>query len=408
MCKAPLVPTPESPAERRLRVALDATPLLGPRTGVGAFCAGALEGLGRRSDLCVSAFAVTWRRRRRLPPELPPGVRALQRSMPARPLHLAWRRLGMPAAERFLGPCDVVHGTNYVVPPTRAAARVVTVHDLTAERFPQLCDASSLAFPALVRRAVAEGAWVHTPSQFVAAEVVERLGADPTRVRAVPHGIPHSPNTASDGASGRLPNSVTAGRGPFILSVGTVEPRKDYPSLVRAFDRLAGDHREVNLVIAGGDGWGSHALDDAVEVSPWRDRIVRTGYVDEATLGALRADATLLAYPSVYEGFGFPPLEAMAAGVPVVATSAGAVPEVVGDAGVLVPPGDVDALAAALTAVLDDSDLRRQLVERGRERAAGFTWELCASGLTELYHAAADAAGASGPSGAAESSPRPR
>ena len=122
-----------------------------------------------------------------------------------------------------------------------------------------------------------------------------------------------------------------------------------------------------------------------------RDRIVRLGYVDDDGLARWLAGAAVLAFPSVYEGFGFPPLEAMAAGVPVVATAAGAVPEVVGDGAVLVAPGDVDALAGALVAVLGDADVRAALIDKGRCRAARFTWEACGAGLAELY---ADAAGA--------------
>ena len=371
-----------------LRVAVDATPLLGARTGVGEFCRGALSGLASlapAAGLDVSAFAVTWRRRQRLPPALPAGVRSTQRAMPARPLHMAWHHADAPPIEWFVGRVDVVHGTNYVVPPTRLAARVVTVHDLTMIRFPELCDASTLVFPDLVRRAVARGAWVHTPSRYVADEVVAEFGADPGRVRAVPHGVPgRERRPVGSGPVLTLPAGTTR----YVLAVGTVEPRKDLPGLVRAFDLLAAERPDVALVIAGGDGWGSAVFDDTVAASSFGARVVRTGYVDDATLAALLDDAAVLAFPSVYEGFGLPPLEAMAAGVPVVATAVGAVPEVVGDGGLLVPPGDVDALAGALADVLDDPALGAGLVARGRARASSFTWDACAEGLARLYREA--------------------
>lgn len=370
----------------RRRVAVDATPLLGAATGVAAFCAGALGALAIRRDLSMSAYAVTWRRRHLLPPVLPPGVSAVTRAMPARPLHLAWRRTGLPPAEWFIGPVDVVHGTNYVVPPTRHAARVVTVHDLTSLRFPEMCDPPTLVFPELVRRAVGEGAWVHTPSRFVADEVVACLGADPARVRAVAHGVPGLVGSSTDEAPASWPLPEGANR--YVLAIGTVEPRKDFPNLVRAFDRLSAGHPDVALVIAGSDGWGADALTNEIERATWRRRIMRTGYVPAPQLSALLAGAAVLAYPSVYEGFGFPPLEAMAAGVPVVATAAGAIPEVVGNGGALVPPGDADELAAALSRVLDDTGIRDALVATGRDRAAEFTWERCAAGLAALYEEA--------------------
>jgi glycosyltransferase involved in cell wall biosynthesis len=383
VCKAPRVSLDDPQGRDRLTVAVDATALLGQRTGVGMFCQGALGALGARSDLDMAAFAVTWRRRHLLCPLVPATVRVIDRPMPARPLHRLWSRWSVPPVEWFTGPADVVHGTNFVVPPTRHAARVVTVHDLTTVRYPQMCDAATLRFPAMVRRAVAEGAWVHTPSQFVADEVVAEFGASPDRVRVVHHGIPvHEPSTApSPGPVVALP----PGTHRYVLALGTVEPRKDLPGLVRAFDLIAPDHADVALVLAGSLGWGNDALDQAVTASPWKHRIVRPGYIDDHLLADLVAGAWVLAYPSVYEGFGFPPLEAMAAGVPVVATAVGAIPEIVGTAARLVEPADTDALAGAVVGLLDDEEARILLIEQGRVRAAQFSWKACGEGLTALY-----------------------
>lgn len=373
---------------RRLAVALDATPLLGERTGVGAFCAAALRALGERGDLDLSAFAVSWRRRRGIVDLLPAGVRPVSRPLPARPVHATWRRSGFPPIELVTGPLDVVHGTNFVVPPARRAARVVTVHDLTTVRFPELCEPATLEFPAFVRRALAAGAFVHTPSAFVAAEVVEHFGADPARVRAVPHGAPADAGGTPAPASAARPPLV---EGPYVLALGTVEPRKDLPTLVRAFGAIAGDQPDLELVVAGRDGWGRAAFEEAVAASPARARIRRLGYVPADERDQLMAGAAVYCFPSRYEGFGMPTLEAMAASVPVVATAAGAVPEVVGEAAVLVPPGDAEALAGALSAVLDDRELRTRLVEAGRRRVAELTWERCAAGLVALYQDASAA-----------------
>jgi glycosyltransferase involved in cell wall biosynthesis len=381
------------PQERdRLSVAVDATPLLGLRSGVGMFCQGALGAMAVRDDLDVAAYAVTWRRRHLLRPLVPAGVRVVERAMPARPLHRAWGHSSFPPLEWFVGSRDVVHGTNFVVPPTRTAARVVTVHDLTAVHFPDMCDDATRIFPAIVRRAVAQGAWVHTPSEFVADEVRAEFAVAPDRVRVVYHGIPQhvAPSTTSTGPRPPAPAvTLPSGTARYVLALGTVEPRKDLPGLVRAFDRLAGDVPDVALVFAGARGWGDDALQRALAASPWRHRIVRLGYVDDAALRHVLAGAWVLAYPSVYEGFGFPPLEAMAAGVPVVATSVGAVPEVTGEAALLVAPSDVDALAGALSDVLVDEDRRRALITSGLARAALFTWVACAEGLARLYRDAA-------------------
>ena len=368
-----------------LRVALDATPLLGRPTGVGAFCAGVLEGLARRQDVAASAFAVSWRRRHLIDARVPPGITRCTRAMPARPLHAAWRVVDAPALEWFVGAVQVVHGTNYVVPPTRSAARVVTVHDLTTVRFPELCDRSTLAFPTLVRRALAGGAWVHTHSASVAAEVVETFGADPARVRAVASGIPPLGEPDERAHLRYLPSGVTR----YVLAVGTAEPRKDLPGLVAAFDLIAQARPDLGLVLAGPEGWGSAHLRRAIDASSARARVVVTGWVDDATLSGLLRHASVLAYPSLYEGFGYPPLQAMALGTPVVATRAGALEEVLADAALLVAPRDPEALAEAVSSVVDSEDVAAALRARGLARAATFDWDTCAAGLVALYRDAA-------------------
>lgn len=366
----------------RLRIAIDATPLIGARTGVGAFAAALLERLAGRSELTVTAYGVTWRGRRYLAGKVPVGVDVCRRPMAARPLRWAWERADVPPLEWWTGPVDVVHGTNFVVPPTAGASAVVTVHDLTSLHYPELCDAASLAFPSLVRRALDRGAWVHAVSAFVAHEVVTELGADPERVVAIHSGVP--PIAPAPPGTGRR----LAGAERYVLALGTVEPRKDLPLLVRAFDAVADARPELRLVIAGPDGWGAEALHRALDAAHHRRQIVRLGWVDDHQRSALLADATVMAYPSRYEGFGFPPLEAMATGVPVVATNAGALPEVLGDSATLVPVGDGDSLASALAGLLDDDDRRSAQIEAGYRQAQSYDWDTTADAMVGLYRQA--------------------
>ena len=395
LCKARPVPPPARPDGERLRVAVDATPLLGTRTGIGRFCAGVLSALGVRPEVDMRAFAVTWRQRHRLPPLVPPGVAVRQRAMPARPLHTVWRHSDIPPVEWFVGRADVVHGTNFVVPPSRRAARVVSVHDLTVLRFPELCDPATLGYPQMIRRAIAAGAWVHTDSRFVADEVVADFSIAPERVRTVYPGVavspsgsqPSAPPTTGAGTDRALPVGTTR----YVLAVGTIEPRKDYPGLVRAFDAVTDAQGDVALVIAGGEAWGATEFRAALDAARCRHKVRTLGYTSDGELAGWLAGAEVLVFPSLYEGFGFPPLEAMAAGVPVVATTAGSVPEVVGDAALLVAPRDVDALAGALVTVLGDAEARAALIARGRERVGRFTWEACAEGMVSLYGDAARA-----------------
>jgi glycosyltransferase involved in cell wall biosynthesis len=386
----PEVNAPE-PSPSRLRVALDATPLLGTPTGVGVFCLNALRALGARRDLDVRAFAVSWRRRAGIRLLLPPNVTARQRPMPARPLHALWARYPQPSIERFIGRVDIVHGTNFVVPPTGSAGAVVSVHDLTPLHHPELCNQATLAYPGLIRQALRRGAWVHTDSAFVAAEVVEAFDADPARVRVVMPGVPPLPSVTPDAVASVLASLLPHGTTRYILAIGTAEPRKDLPGLVRAFDRLALRHSDLALVLAGPPGWGEAALSSAVGQSRAGGRVIRTGWLEPLALAGLLRGASVLAFPSLYEGFGFPPLEAMACGVPVVATAAGSLPEVLGDGAALVAVGDHDGLVAALEQVLDDPLWRSQLIEAGTDRAASFSWDRCGDGLAQLYRDVAEA-----------------
>lgn len=367
---------------RPLRVAIDVTSLHDVRTGVGRFVQEVLPVVGARDDVDVRAFAVTLRGRR-LPELLPPGVQPRQRwPMAARPLRAIWQRSDLGRIERWTGPVDVVHGPNFVVPPARAA-QVVTIHDLTFLHHPELCTADVLRYPRLVDRALRRGAWVHTPSQFVREEVIRLLGADPARVVAVPNGVTVPPD--ADPSRGR----ALAGTERFVLALGTVEPRKDLPTLVAAFDRLAGTDPALGLVLAGPDGWGTAQLDAAVARARHGHRVRRLGFVPETDRGDLLAAAAVVAVPSLYEGFGLAAAEAMATGSPVVASDAGSHPEVIGDAGLLVAPRDPEALADALARVLADDALASELVGRGRTRAAGLTWARTAEGLVDLWQQAA-------------------
>jgi glycosyltransferase involved in cell wall biosynthesis len=364
-----------------MRVAYDVTSLLDARTGVGAFAGEVLTRLAATPDIDVVGYSVSWRGRgATIAGLLPDNVTATRRPMAAQPLRQLWRRLDWPPIEWWTGDVDLVHGPNFVVPPARdGTVELATVHDLTCVRFPELCTRDTLQYPDLIRRALRRGAHIHAVSQFVADEVVDVFAVDRDRVHVVPNGIDQV--REGDAAAGRA--RVAADR--YILAVGTIEPRKDLPFLVDAFDRVTEAHDDVWLVVAGQDGWGMEAFAAAVTRAQHGDRVLRTGWLDDRARADLVAGARVFAYPSKYEGFGLAPLEAMAAGTPVVTTRVGALPEVVGAGARLVSSGDVDELSAALDALLEDSDERARLIDVGRAQASKYSWDACADGIVNLY-----------------------
>ena len=361
---------------------LDATPLLGPRTGVGRYVEHLVRELAGFESLDLVATAFTLRGAGALPAAVPAGVQVRHRPAPARALQAAWDRLELPPVEWLAGRADVVHGTNFVLPPLRRAAGVLTVHDLSYLRYPETVAAASLRYRTLVPRGLRRAAVVVTPSQAVAAEVRAEYGLG-DRVLATPLGV----DEGWFGATA-MPAAELAARGlpeRYLLFVGSVEPRKGLPALLSALRLLHDSDRRMDpgmppLVLAGPPGWGP-ALEIAALPS---GAVVSAGYLDTADLRRLVAGAALLAFPSVYEGFGLPPLEAFATGVPVVASNLPVVREVTGELAALAPVGDAAALAAAVRATLaDPGDPAPR-----RERARGFTWAGCAARTAEAYRLA--------------------
>jgi glycosyltransferase involved in cell wall biosynthesis len=365
-----------------VRVAVDATAVPARLTGAGVYAARLLAALARRDDLELEAFCAPGSAgalaadRLRLRPVTLAGA--------GRPARIAWTQLLAGRAARAAG-AELLHGVHYELPLRARLPQVVTVHDLTMLTHPEWHEASKVRyFGWAMRRAVAAARRVLCVSATTADDLAGLLGTPRDRVDVTPLGtdLRAAPADAVDAVRRRLGID-----GPYLLGLGTVEPRKDLPSLVRAFAGLAGElpHR---LVLAGLAGWGAGALAAAVATSGVAERILLAGYVPEADKAALFTGADAFVYPSRYEGFGLPVLEAMACGTPVVTTTGGSLPEVAGDAAVLVEPGDPGALAAAIAKLAADPAARRDAAARGAARAAAFTWGRCADLTVAAYRRA--------------------
>jgi glycosyltransferase involved in cell wall biosynthesis len=276
-----------------------------------------------------------------------------------------------------------VHGTNYVVPPC-ASPRIVSVYDCWFLRHPEHAHPDVVRAGRVLVRSLRHGAVAHASSHATADALRELVpGAE---VRTVHLGVLPLPAPAT-----ACPIPELEGR-EFVLAVSTVEPRKNLPRLVQAFGAIAGSHPDLRLVIAGGDGGDRPAVEAAIDhlEAQVAHRILLTGWIGDDVRSWLLHHARVLAYPSLDEGFGFPLLEAMQAGTPIVAARAGSIPEVAGDGAVLVSPTDVDELAGAIERVLTDAATRASLVGAAAVRLGAFSWAETGAAMAQLYREVGD------------------
>jgi glycosyltransferase involved in cell wall biosynthesis len=357
-----------------MRIVVDVTPLSRARTGIGNYFRGMLAGLAGAAEGRHELVAFG--------PSGPRGREQIRKSLDGFPLELrlpllprahawrtAWSRLGRPPVETFLGRLDVFHFSDWMYPPQRRGLRATTIHDLVPLRFPDWVEPATRRMhgPKYVHAArTCDRIFVN--SAFTAGEVVELLDVEQERIVVAHPGI--DPRFRPDGDLADL-------GGPYVLAVGTLEPRKNLPALALAFAVLRERRPDVTLAIAGLAGWEDHPL--AAE------GIRLLGYVSDEELARLYRGASAFAYPSRFEGFGIPVVEALASGVPTVVSSHPSLDEAAGDVAFRADPEDTQAFAETLERALEEGPDRR---DRGLEHAARFTWRACGEAVLSGYESA--------------------
>jgi len=369
-------------------IAIDYTPAREQSGGIGRYVrelAAALAALDRKTEyrLFVSGSS------RPLPP--PPAANFIWKPTPIPPRWLArvWHRARMPIpAEVFTGRIDLFHATDFVLPPTLPATRtLLTVHDLSFVRVPQAASPSLQAYlNRAVPRSVSMADHILADSQATKDDLLALYGADANKITVLYSGVDSRFQKITDVTVLRQARAKYGLIGiSYLLSVGTVQPRKNYSRVVRALAGLRQRGYDLHYAIAGGKGWLEAEMHQAIAETGLGDAVHLLGFVDDDDLPVLYSAARALVIPSLYEGFGLPILEAMACGTPVITSSLSSMPEVAGAAGVLVDPLDISAIEAAVMRIESDSHYRAFLIDAGYQQARQFTWEKSARQLKSIY-----------------------
>ncbi|MFA6603908.1 MAG: glycosyltransferase family 1 protein [Patescibacteria group bacterium] len=375
-----------------MRTIIDTRPMLeGQRSGVANYAARLVSALlDRAADPATAAYTLFCNASgRRYPADVPaagPTIRHSFHAWPNRLLNLSVAAAGRPLIEELAGPADIVYLPNLNFVATRLPL-VATVHDLSFVRYPEFFSAKQRLWHDLVRPAelLRRSAAIAAVSEHTKTDIIDWLGLSADRIAVVSPAAGEEFRPAGAEAVKSVRRTYGLDR-EFFLVFSTLEPRKNITGAIAAFEKLGGD---TELVIAGGKGWLYDGILRRAAASPAKDRIRFLGYVPDRDRPALYAAALALVYPSFYEGFGMPPLEAMTCGTPVIASFASSLGEVVGAAGLLVDPYNASELAEAMDCIRREEALRRSLSAAGLARAKNYSWEKSAAALEQLLRTAA-------------------
>jgi glycosyltransferase involved in cell wall biosynthesis len=376
------------------KVTIDATPITPKPSGVGHYVANLIYALSAlqatekfQLGIAYQPSLINWLRRDlSFPPELSHYPNLCMLPLPVRLYNLLLASSSKPALayfEQYFDNPDLVHGTNYSVYPCQNSLKVMNIYDLSFIRYPEYTDTVVKAYHKQIKQNLRWTDLVLTISESSKQDIVEYLEVQPDKVAVTPLASRY----LGDRVINETENSINYNFSrPYLLFVSTLEPRKNLITLILAFNDLKQKYKiDHNLVLIGQKGWQYEPIFEAIASSPWQSCIHHLNYLSDKLVALFYSKADVFVYPSYYEGFGLPVLEAMTLGAPVVTSNTSSLPEVVGDAAILVDPKDVISLAEAIFRVISDRNLRSKLIIQGKEQAKLYSWERTAKATLNAY-----------------------
>ncbi len=367
-----------------MNITIDVQPLLARKSGVGFYIWGlvqALSGIDSKNHYNLAFF--DFKNKKHMIPDLAPNFQKKTSVIPGRMVSALWKKLKFPSYDFFFGKADLFHFPNFIIRPIKEGKAIATIHDVSFLRYPQYTEPKNLKFlTSKIEETLLQANQIIVDSDFTKSELMSFFKIDSSRVHTIHLGIdprfqPSQKQTATK----------------KILFVGTIEPRKNLTNLFKAFDIFTKKMRGQNyqLIIAGMKGWLCEETFKSLEKCQFKEKIQLLNYVDDHQLIQLYQEADAFVYPSFYEGFGLPPLEAMACGIPVIAAKRGSLPEVLGQAPVWIEPEDVEGLAKNIEKVVCDLDYKKTLIAAGFSQVKNFNWRTTAEQTLNVYHKAMEA-----------------
>ena len=366
-----------------MKLSIDIQPAITQRAGVGRYTKKLVQHLAKYKKQDSMNLIYFDFMRKAIPFPTGDCTQKAVRCCPGRIAQYLWKKLDWPSYNFFAGNADLYHFPNFIIPPLSYGKSIVTIHDMSFIRHPAFAEEENLHYLAdRINDTATRADAIITDSEFSAGEIHSLLGVDKRKIFPVHLGVDQNPSVPEPAAVASALHKLNVDR-PYILTVGTLEPRKNIPFLIDVFERMTDFHG--SLVIAGMPGWKYEPILERIKQSPRAANIRYLKYVDDEILTSLYTGAELFVITSVYEGFGLPPLEAMTCGTPVVSSSGGSLPEVLGSAAEVIKDFDANLWKNKIQAILQDKSLLATMSKNGQEHVKQYTWDKTAEKTWEVY-----------------------